>query len=72
MAADWAPPEAAREISVRGVPGIPEIGPGADLAALIAGAAGDLRDGDIIVVTSKIVSKAEDRVVARRGEARIV
>ncbi len=88
MAADGAPPEAAREISVRGVPGIPEIGPGADLAALIAGAAGELRDGDIIVVTSKIVSKAEGRVVrgdrneaidaetvrmvARRGEARIV
>jgi coenzyme F420-0:L-glutamate ligase/coenzyme F420-1:gamma-L-glutamate ligase len=40
------------------VDGLPEIGPGADLAALI----GDhalLLDGDIVVVTSKIVSKAE-------------
>jgi coenzyme F420-0:L-glutamate ligase/coenzyme F420-1:gamma-L-glutamate ligase len=78
----------SREISVRGIPGLPEIEPGADLAALIADAADDLRDGDIVVVTSKIVSKAEGRVVhgdreaaidaetvrvvARRGDARIV
>ncbi|MCR6672636.1 coenzyme F420-0:L-glutamate ligase [Devosia ginsengisoli] len=48
--------------------GVPEIGPGDDLVALIAAAieaslAEDpeaaLRDGDILVVTSKIVSKAE-------------
>ena len=50
--------------SVMPVTGLPEITAGADLAALIAGAAPDLRDGDILVVTSKIVSKAEGRVVA--------
>nr|WP_211160650.1 coenzyme F420-0:L-glutamate ligase [Microbacterium sp. MF43] len=45
--------------------GIPEISPGADLVAVIAdAAAGTLTDGDILVVTSKIVSKAEGRVVA--------
>jgi len=61
---------AARAISVRGVPGLPEIAPGADLAALIAAAAGDLRAGDILVVTSKIVSKAEGRVSrAARADA---
>lgn len=44
--------------------GIPEVGSGDDLVALIADAAGDsLRDGDILVVTSKIVSKAEGRFV---------
>ena len=54
--------------TVWGVTGLPEIGPGDDLVALIGAAiqtsiAEDpdaaLRDGDILVVTSKIVSKAE-------------
>lgn len=43
--------------------GIPEIVPGDDLAALIGDAAGLLLDGDILAVTSKIVSKAEGRFV---------
>ena len=38
--------------------GLPEVAPGDDLGALIAERA-DLADGDIVVVTSKIVSKAE-------------
>ena len=45
------------------VPGLPEIGTGADLAKLIVEAAPPLLDGDILVVTSKIISKAEDRVI---------
>jgi coenzyme F420-0:L-glutamate ligase/coenzyme F420-1:gamma-L-glutamate ligase len=40
------------------VEGMPEVLPGADLAALITEHA-ELADGDIVVVTSKIVSKAE-------------
>ncbi|MFD5865105.1 coenzyme F420-0:L-glutamate ligase [Agromyces sp. NPDC127015] len=52
----------AAGFSVEGVDGLPEISKGDDLAALIAGAT-DLADGDILVVTSKIVSKAEGRVV---------
>jgi coenzyme F420-0:L-glutamate ligase / coenzyme F420-1:gamma-L-glutamate ligase len=72
---------------VFGIQGLPEIGTGDDLARLIATHA-DLRDGDIVVVTSKVVSKAEGRivtgdreaaidaetvrVVARRGRTRIV
>lgn len=48
--------------SVEGVEGIGEIAPGADLAAIIADAT-RLEDGDILVVTSKIVSKAEGRMV---------
>ena len=65
----------------------PEVQPGDDLAALIAERT-ELADGDILVVTSKVVSKAEGRiramsreeaidtetvrVVARHGSTRIV
>ncbi|MFF3215117.1 coenzyme F420-0:L-glutamate ligase [Streptomyces sp. NPDC002886] len=48
---------------VRAIGGIPEVRPGDDLAALIAAAGPELRDGDILLVTSKIVSKAEGRIV---------
>jgi coenzyme F420-0:L-glutamate ligase / coenzyme F420-1:gamma-L-glutamate ligase len=61
-------------VTVLPVPGIPEIAPGADLAGLIADAAlagPGLADGDILVITSKIVSKAEDRVVAADRESAI-
>src|SRR6266699_4880072 len=51
-------------VTVIPVTGLPEVTAGADLAALIAEAVPDLRDGDILAVTSKIVSKAEGRVVA--------
>jgi len=75
-------------LTVTGVAGLPEITSGADLAGMISDAAPDLRDGDIVVITSKIVSKAEGRViradreraidgetvrvVTRRGQTRIV
>jgi coenzyme F420-0:L-glutamate ligase / coenzyme F420-1:gamma-L-glutamate ligase len=81
------PGKVGGEVTVTGVPGLPEISPGADLAGLIGDAAPGLRDGDILVVTSKIISKAEGRVihadrehaidgeavrvVARRGPTRI-
>jgi coenzyme F420-0:L-glutamate ligase/coenzyme F420-1:gamma-L-glutamate ligase len=45
------------------VEGIPEIVAGDDLPAIIADAVGALEDGDIVVVTSKVVSKAEGRQV---------
>ncbi|SCG41425.1 coenzyme F420-0:L-glutamate ligase [Micromonospora inositola] len=45
------------------VPGIGDVTEGDDLAALIATAAPWLHDGDVLVVTSKIVSKAEGRLV---------
>ena len=54
-------------ISLIPIDGIPEISPGDDLAALIATAlaAGGigLEAGDVLVVTQKVVSKAEGRVV---------
>lgn len=67
--------------------GLPEVTTGSDLAALIASAT-TLSDGDVVVVTSKVISKAEGRVrtgdredaiaeetvriVARRGPTVIV
>jgi coenzyme F420-0:L-glutamate ligase / coenzyme F420-1:gamma-L-glutamate ligase len=75
-------------LEIWGVAGLPEVQSGDDLAALLAAAEPDLRDGDIVVVTSKVVSKAEGRlvdddreiavdretvrVVATRGATRIV
>ena len=71
--------------------GFPEVAAGDDLATLVLAALGggtDLVDGDVVCVTSKVVSKAEgrtrvgdreaaideetERVVARRGPTRIV
>lgn len=49
-------------ISILPVEGLPEIGEGDDLAALIAERA-ELADGDVLVVAQKAVSKAEGRVV---------
>jgi coenzyme F420-0:L-glutamate ligase / coenzyme F420-1:gamma-L-glutamate ligase len=45
------------------VEGIPEVRPGDDIATLIAAAA-EVRTGDVLVVTQKIVSKAENQLVA--------
>jgi coenzyme F420-0:L-glutamate ligase/coenzyme F420-1:gamma-L-glutamate ligase len=52
-------------LTVWGIAGLPEIVAGDDLATLIQDAVGDsLEDGDILSITSKIVSKAEGRQVA--------
>ncbi|MFE6996494.1 coenzyme F420-0:L-glutamate ligase [Microbacterium sp. NPDC057659] len=50
-------------LSVFALSGIGEVRPGDDLAELILGTGVELEDGDILVVTSKIVSKAENRYV---------
>ena len=49
-------------IEILPVEGLPEIGEGDDLAAMIAERA-ELADGDVLVVAQKAVSKAEGRVV---------
>ena len=57
----------ARRLVVTGVHGLPEIRPGDDLATLIANAVRaegeQLRDGDVLAVAQKIVSKSEGRIV---------
>ncbi|WP_328721361.1 coenzyme F420-0:L-glutamate ligase [Streptomyces sp. NBC_00247] len=45
------------------LPGLPEVRAGDDLAKLIAAAEPGLADGDVLLVTSKIVSKAEGRIM---------
>ncbi len=53
-----------RGLEVLPVEGIPEVRPGDNVAGLVAGAVGeDLRAGDVVVVTHKILSKAEGRLV---------
>ena len=49
-------------LAARALAGLPEVRPGDDLADLLAAAAPDLRDGDVLVVAHKVVSKAEGRV----------
>ncbi|MFF4902170.1 coenzyme F420-0:L-glutamate ligase [Streptomyces sp. NPDC001068] len=55
--------DAVPEYRVWAPAGLPEVQPGDDLAKLIAAAAPGLTDGDVVIVTSKIVSKAEGRLV---------
>jgi coenzyme F420-0:L-glutamate ligase/coenzyme F420-1:gamma-L-glutamate ligase len=56
-------------IEILPVTGLPEFRPGDDLAAAVAAAAPWLRDGDVVVVTSKVVSKCEGRLVPAPRDA---
>jgi len=55
------------QLQVLGLVGLPEVRPGDDLAALIVDTARaqgtGIQDGDVLVVTQKVVSKAEGRLV---------
>jgi coenzyme F420-0:L-glutamate ligase/coenzyme F420-1:gamma-L-glutamate ligase len=53
-------------ITAEALPGVPEVSPGDDLAALLGTARGDggFAPGEVLVVAHKVVSKAEGRVVA--------
>ena len=55
---------AAAAVEILPVPELPEFRPGDDVAAAIAVAAPWLRDDDVVVITSKVISKAEGRIVA--------
>ncbi|WP_300011460.1 coenzyme F420-0:L-glutamate ligase [Pseudonocardia sp.] len=54
---------AADSLTIRPVRGLPEFRPGDDLAAALATGAPWLADGDVVVVTSKVFSKVEGRLV---------
>ncbi len=58
------------DLSVRTLAGLPEVRAGDDLARLIVDALGEaapLRDGQLLVIAHKIVSKSEGAVVALAG-----
>ena len=48
-------------LEVLPIPGLPEVGPGDGLADLLDRV--DIRDGDVVVVTQKVISKQEGRIV---------
>ncbi len=48
-------------LEVLPIPGLPEVGPGDDLADLLDRV--DIRDDDVVVVTQKVISKQEGRIV---------
>ena len=49
------------ELSIFPIAGLPEFVPGDDLAGILA-AQDELQEGDVLVVTQKVVSKAEGRL----------
>ncbi len=59
------------ELRLIPVAGLPEFRPGDDLAAMLAEAAPWLADGDIVVVTSKVLSKVEGRLVPTPDDAEV-
>lgn len=59
----------AAAIEVLPVTGLPEFRPGDDLGGAISTAAPWLRDGDVITITSKVVSKCEGRLVPAPDDA---
>ncbi|MEV7958396.1 coenzyme F420-0:L-glutamate ligase [Streptomyces sp. NPDC088141] len=63
MSAESSGSAPAPSYRVWALPGIPEVRAGDDLAKLIAATGPGLADGDVLLVTSKIVSKAEGRTV---------
>ncbi|GAA4515955.1 coenzyme F420-0:L-glutamate ligase [Brevibacterium yomogidense] len=72
--ADRRPPaEPSRLLTAFAVPGIGRVRPGTDLGREIGGAITasglDLKDGDVLVVASKVVAKAEGSVATARTRA---
>jgi coenzyme F420-0:L-glutamate ligase len=63
MSPDGGHDHGAARIEVLPVLGIGELRPGDDLATLIVENAPELRDGDVLVITSKAISKVEGRLV---------
>jgi coenzyme F420-0:L-glutamate ligase/coenzyme F420-1:gamma-L-glutamate ligase len=59
----------ASTVEMLPVSGLPEFRPGDDLSAAVAAAAPWLRDGDVVAVTSKVVSKCEGRLVPAPQDA---
>lgn len=59
-------------LGIWAIEGIPEIRSGDNLADIIATRVGVLEDGDILAVTSKIVSKSEGRMISARDREQAI
>ena len=59
-------------LSVSPITGVPEVRAGDDLAALFIATGVTLLDGDVLVVTQKVVSKAEGRVAPAADKAQVI
>ncbi|MGH4023265.1 MAG: coenzyme F420-0:L-glutamate ligase, partial [Pseudonocardiaceae bacterium] len=59
------------EVRIMPVRGLPEFRPGDDLTAALAATASWLRTGDVVVVTSKVVSKVEGRLVPAPADPQV-
>ena len=70
-----APPQPSRLLTAYAVPGIGRITPGTDLGRELGGAIRssglDLKDGDVVVVASKIVAKAEGALATASSRAEV-
>lgn len=56
-------PRTSDELTILPIDGLPEVSAGTDLVEALAATGAELRDGDVLVVTSKVISKAEGRLV---------
>lgn len=59
-------------ITIVPIEGVPEIRPGDDLATAIVDAAPPLQEGDVLVVTQKVVSKAEGRLAPAADKQAVI
>ena len=59
-------------ITIIPIEGIPEVDEDDDLAGSIAASSPELRDGDIVVITQKVISKAEGRVAPLAEKAAMI
>lgn len=61
-----------RAVTILPITGIGEIGPGDDVAAAVVAREPAIEPGDVIVVTQKVVSKAEGRVAREVEKAAVI
>ena len=59
-------------IEILPVQGVPEIREGDDVAELLSEATPDLRSGDVLVITQKVISKAEGRIAPASEKTAVV
>jgi coenzyme F420-0:L-glutamate ligase/coenzyme F420-1:gamma-L-glutamate ligase len=59
-------------LRITAITGVPDVEVGDDLASLLLTHTGDLQNGDIVVIASKVVSKAEGRAITDKPRADVI